>query len=406
MQQILCVLFFVFNIYLTLVVQAQNLPSKSLPKNLIITLNYWQQINGFFGYNEKLPNECKIKSTINQGVFICPAWVKILINKKQLLSWQQQQNKNGFINLYLPEIGILHEKAKIAKIKKVASQVSTNKNQHLVTALYMRYAHILKYKIKNTNTGKIDEITTTPEHKFYETTYNKFMAISKLGPYNTLINFQNHHLKIICTNNRQNNCGTAPLNSLQKVYNMEVEKAHNYFVGNIKALVHNGCYDHYYRCKVCKENHATPNLFPDECKTTPNKKHILNRVYQCELCGSHTLNKKTASTHKILHENRDGKYNCTMCSTTFKQYKTLRLHQVLHRRNGNTIFCGACDKRILLKEMLNGQHSHKLYSQLEYVQKLCFTGARSPINFLTGMDTGKLSDFSTLDIPVLSSYEN
>ena len=38
----------------------------------------------------------------------------------------------------------------------------------------------------------------------------------------------------------------APLNSLQKVYNIEVEKAHNYFVGNTKALVHNGCYEHFY----------------------------------------------------------------------------------------------------------------------------------------------------------------
>ena len=116
----------------------------------------------------------------------------------------------------------MHEKAKIAKIKKVIHKTPTNKNQHLVTAVYMRYANVLKYKIKDIDTGKTEEITATPEHKFYETTYKKFMPISKLGSvlitntaplnslqkYNTITNASNHHLKIICTNNRQNNCGT------------------------------------------------------------------------------------------------------------------------------------------------------------------------------------------------------
>ena len=176
MKQILCVFIFAFNIYLNLTVQAQDLTSKSLPKNLTVTLNYWQQITGFFAYNEKLPNDCNIKSTINSRVLICPAWVKILINKKQLLSWQQQQTKNGFINLYLPKIGIMHEKATITKIKKIIHKTPTDKNQHLVTAVYMRYANVLKYKIKDINTGKTEEITATPEHKFYETTYKKFIA--------------------------------------------------------------------------------------------------------------------------------------------------------------------------------------------------------------------------------------
>ena len=133
------------------------------------------------------------------------------------------------------------KKPQLLKLKMLHHQAPTNKNQHLVTAVYMRYANVLKYKIKDIDTGKTEEITATPEHKFYETTYKKFIPISKLRSSNTITNASNHHLKIICTNNRQNNCGTAPLNSLQKVYNMEVEKAHNYFVGNIKALVHNGC---------------------------------------------------------------------------------------------------------------------------------------------------------------------
>ena len=144
MKQILYTFIFAFNIYLSLLLQAQNLAYKSKSKNLSVTLNYWQQINGFFAYNEKLPEDCKIKNTNNKRIIICPAWVKILINKKQLLHWQQQQKKTGFINLYLPKIGIMHEQVKITKIKKVAHKSPTNKNQHLVTTVYIRYAHVLK----------------------------------------------------------------------------------------------------------------------------------------------------------------------------------------------------------------------------------------------------------------------
>ena len=171
-------IFFTWIVYfdINLFINGNNLSHISVAQYSTVTLNYWQQINVFLAYNEKLPNECKIKNTINKRIIICPAWVKILINQKQLLNWQQEQNKNGFINLYLTKIGIMHEKAKINKITKVTQQVATNKNQHLITAVYMRYAHALRYKIKDINTGTIDEITTTPEHKFYETTYKKFIA--------------------------------------------------------------------------------------------------------------------------------------------------------------------------------------------------------------------------------------
>ena len=81
MKQLIYVIIFGFNLYLSFLLQAQNLPYKSLPKNLEVTLNYWQQITGFFTYNEKLPNDCNIKSTIDKRVLICPAWVKILIKK-------------------------------------------------------------------------------------------------------------------------------------------------------------------------------------------------------------------------------------------------------------------------------------------------------------------------------------
>ena len=114
------------------------------------------------------------------------------------------------------------------------------------------------------------------------------MTISKIGPHNTITNASNHHLKIICTNNRQNNCGTAPLNSLQKVYNMEVEKAHNYFVGNTKALVHNGC-DSYYKCAACDEAHGEKKLFSIKCKKTENEMHRIQQYYRCPKCSESVL---------------------------------------------------------------------------------------------------------------------
>ena len=331
MKQMLCVLVFGINIYLNLLLQAQNLTYKSLPKNLTVTLNYWQQVNGFFVYNEKLPDGCKINSTINKRIIICPAWVKILINQKQLLNWQQEQNTNGFINLYLPKIGIIHEKAKITKIKKTIQQATVNKNQHLVIAVYMRYAHVLKYKIKDTNTGEISEITATPEHRFYETRYNKFVSISKLGSDNTITNTLNHHLKIICVNNRQNNCGTASLNSLQKVYNMEVKKAHNYFVGNIKALVHNGCYDYYYKCLKCNEVHAEKNIFLKNCKISRDKRHYLRAVYQCEFCSYHTKSQEEKIAHASVHKG-NGLYECHLCDGKFEGQSSRTLHENMHLR--------------------------------------------------------------------------
>ena len=357
MKKILCVIIFIFNIYSNLLLQAQNLTYKILPKNLTVTLNYWQQINGFFAYNEKLPDDCNIKSTIDKSIIICPVWIKIIINKKQLLSWQQEQKKNGFINLYLPKIGIMHEKVKITKIKKVIPQKPTNKNQHLVTVVYMRYAHVLIYKIKDVNTGKMSEITVTPEHKFYETTYNKFMAISKLGSVNTITNTLNHHLKIICDNNKQNNCGTAPLNSLQKVYNMEVDKAHNYFVGNIKVLVHNGCYDYYYKCRKCDEAHKEKFLFSHACTIT--KKHIIHKFFQCDMCGMAAIHHSEVERHKIIHTNEGGEYRCCLCGGRSKTKKGLMNHNRMHRSNNNRIFCLECDKFVSLKDTLLDKHRHE-----------------------------------------------
>ena len=409
MKQILCVFIVAFDVYLSLLLQAQNLSYKSLPKNLTVTLNYWQQINDFFTYNEKLPEDCNIKCTINRHVLICPAWVKIIINKKQLLRWQQQQNKNNYINLYLPKIGILHEKAKITKIKKVIQQAPTNKNQQLVTAVYMRYAHVLKYKIKDIDTGKISEITATPEHKFYETTYKKFMAISKLGSANTITNASNHHLKIICTNNRQNNCGTAELNSLQKIYNIEVKKTHNYFAGNMKILVHNGCYDHYYKCKKCDEIHAENYLFFTRCFYTADKKHYLVKIYQCEYCGMSSESSTDVKKHQSIHEsNSSSIYACNLCNGKLRHIAGLRRHQAMHEKLKNTIFCGGCDEFISLTKKLNKAHVHNVEEQSKNITEHPLRiKSRSPIkDFLRIIDTVELPDFSNLDLPDLSSYEN
>ena len=409
MKQILCIFIFAFNIYLTLSLQAQDLTSKNISKNLAVTLSYWQQINGFFAYNETLPSDCKIKSTLNKSIIICPAWVKILINQKQLLNWQQEQNTNSFINLYLPKIGIMHEKAKIAKITKVTQQVATNKNQHLITAVYMRYAHALRYKIKDINTGTIDEITATPEHKFYETTYNKFIAINKLGSSNSITNASNHHFKIICTNNRHHYCGTTPLNSLQKVYNMRVEKAHNYFVDNMKILVHNGCYDEYFKCRLCDESHVERNYFSKECHQTADRKHDFKKLYQCEFCGRAHAQKKIITDHKISHKKEcSNKYLCAVCSGKFKSPAALANHENMHIRNKNTIFCGECDEFISLIEKLDKEHGHNVYGQPKNITGIPLRAkSRSPIrDFLKNIDTAELPDFSNLDLPDLSSYEN
>ena len=394
MKKFFCVIIFIFNIYLNLTVQALNLTHKSLPKNLTVILNYWQQINGYFAYNEKLPKECKIKRAINNRVLTCPAWVKVIINKNQLLSWQQEQKKNGFINLYLPKIGFMHEKAKITKIKKVIHKMPTNKNQYLVTTVYMRYARVLKYKIKDIDTAEISEITATPEHKFYETTYKKFMPISKLGSANTITNASHHNLKIICTNNRQNNCGTAPLNSLQKVYNMEVEKAHNYFVGKIKVLVHNGCYDYFYKCKKCGEIHANQDRFSMRCTISENERHCLRIVYQCEFCGLYTESKTRKGIHLKFHKEKNGEYGCSLCTAIFKDKGSLIHHMQMHEKTQNLIFCGECDKRISLPEKLSGRHSHKFYSQTQYTTESFFRArSRSPIkNFFDDIDFKTIDD--------------
>ena len=389
MKQILYIFIFIFicifNIYLSLVLQAQNLTSKNLSTNRAVTLNYWQQINDFFAFNEKLPSYCKTKSIINKHTIICPAWIKILINKKQLLSWQQEQKQHGFIDLYLPKIGIMHEKVKIAKIKKVTPQALINKNQHLVIAIYMRYAHALKYKIKDTNTGVIVEITATPEHKFYETTYKKFIAISKLGPDNTLLSASNHYLKIICNNNRQNNCGTVALNSLQKTYNIEVKKAHNYFVDNIKILVHNGCYDHYYRCRSCKDIHRKIDMFSDECPVTANKKHNIRIHYQCEFCGMTDRIRKQVTKHKAaVHEKKSTLLVCDVCDANFETPRLLAYHEAMHKKNDNSLFCGDCDRMISLKDKLDDDHMHSLPEQhrSSIEQSFFRERSRSPISGL------------------------
>ena len=375
--------------YIKLSINGNNLSHINFTKNLEVTLNYWQQINGFFAYNEILPDDCKIKNTISKSSIICPVWFKIIINKKRLLSWQQEQKKNGFINLYLPKIGILHEKVKIAKIKKIIQQTPTNKNQQLVTSVYMRYAHVLKYKIKDIDTGEMSEIIVTPEHKLYETTNNKFIAISELGLNNMLINASNHHLKISCPNKRQNNCGETSLNSLQKVYNIEVEKAHNYFVGNIKILVHNGC-NYYYKCLECKEIHAEKNYFPIECKKI-GVRHEFRTVYQCEFCGVTSARKKIINDHETYHKEDplgNYKYSCDLCSVKFIFENGLRSHKRMHAKNGNVIFCRECDTRVSLKEKANSLHEHKL--NVLFQESTKFTSSRD-------RSRSPITDFSRIE---------
>ena len=269
--------------------------------------------------------------------------------------------------MYLPKIGILHEQAKIAKIKNVTQQAPTDKKQHLVTAVYMRYARVLKYKIKDIDTGKTEEITTTPEHKFYETTYKKFMPISKLGSYNTITNASNHHLKIICTNNRQNNCGTVPLNSLQKVYNMQVEKAHNYFVGNMGALVHNGC--DYYKCLTCDQTEINKDDFTSECIKAIDKKHKIIGIYKCKICNL-TLNRNSEmadhiKTHSKIVYRRPKVANkpisCPLCNEKFDNFYLMAEHSASHAEENEKIFCDKCQKDIPLVDKLTRRHKHEQY---------------------------------------------
>ena len=172
-----------------------------------------------------------------------------------------------------------------------------------------------------------------------------------------LTNAQNHHLKIICTNNRQNNCGTAPLNSLQKVYNMQVEKAHNYFVGNMQVLAHNGCYDHYYKCLRCKVIHGETNLFIEKC-SGENNDHDLKKVYQCKFCSIPSRSMQEARNHKTMHVKTYGQYQCKICNIKFVAVEILRQHKQMHFSNNNTIFCNECDEFVSLKDTLSKNHDH------------------------------------------------
>ena len=123
--------------------------------------------------------------------------------------------------------------------KKKSAQLNSG-NSNMVTGIYI-------YDTDNVRTWKfIDRkkqltiIHATPNHPFYVQNLKKFLPLQKITPAMTLTDDRQHIIHLLCPAQKNRQCGLPyHSNRVSTVYNMEVNRQHQYFVSGEHILVHN-----------------------------------------------------------------------------------------------------------------------------------------------------------------------
>ena len=177
----------------------------------------------------------------------CKEQVSLLRPHKVIRQWLEAQHKNHFFLLNIREFNIINRHAFIINThsinqKKINQHTFYNKTEY-VTGLFKRHVFDKQeYKFKSVETGEISFITSTPQHLFYVKNKKKFIPISDVSPDDDLISKNGQRIKIISPSYHKKHHSTSVKNKIFfTVYNLEIDKRHNYFVGDAQILVHNIC---------------------------------------------------------------------------------------------------------------------------------------------------------------------
>ena len=153
--------------------------------------------------------------------------------------------------------------------KKSVQPAGTNSNR--VTGIYI-------HDTDNVRTWKfIDQrkhisiIHATPNHPFYVKNLKKFLPLQKITPAMTLIDDHHHIIHLLCPAQKNGQCGLPyHPDRISTVYNIEVNRQHQYFVSGEHILVHNCNSSPEYRYSLSPENQpikmnkAIPSAEPDQ----------------------------------------------------------------------------------------------------------------------------------------------
>ena len=166
--------------------------------------------------------------------------------------WQRQQSKMGFLYLTMKYFGLENVHGYIKKIQSISLNGFPLYGEDIkagtVTGRFIRHVNdVREYQFKNTKTGQISRLRSTPNHPFYAKNRGGFIPVEEISSEDEMLQKDGQIMKMNCSAFQGSHCGTRSKDSIVPVYNLEVAQKHTYFVGRDFVLVHNSC-DQYDSC--------------------------------------------------------------------------------------------------------------------------------------------------------------
>ena len=181
----------------------------------------------------------------SSGFLLCREYITLLRPASVIKLWQQQQRTKGYLPFSMKEFGIINVHAHITGVNEYTPVIKNNitSDSIHVTGKFIRYTpEVNHYRIKDRKTNIISFINATPNHPFYVINEHKFIPISMILSSDSLVTLSNHQAYLVHQNNNNHSYGiNDKKNTLSRVYNIEIEKKHVYFISKLNILVHNPC---------------------------------------------------------------------------------------------------------------------------------------------------------------------
>ena len=194
----------------------------------------------------KIPECIRVPARQRQktsDVLLCKEHIALLRPASVIKLWQRQQRLKGYIPFSMKEFGIINVHAYITGVKEYTQVMKNNiaPDSTHVTGKFIRYApEVNHYIIKDKQTNMTSAVDATPNHPFYVINKHAFVPISKVLSSDSLVTLSNHeaHLTYPDGSNYLYSINRKK-NKLIRVYNVEAEKKHVYFISKLNILVHN-----------------------------------------------------------------------------------------------------------------------------------------------------------------------
>ena len=244
----------------------------ALNKKTLVFKNTWDKVHLVYydqfpysmgGEDKEIPECTKVpadKQQKNKAFLLCKEHIILLRPASVLHLWGRQQRRKGYISLSMKEFGIINVHAYIASVNKYVPTIKNNitADMNKVTGKFIRYTSTVNpYMIKNNKTHTIAVVNATPNHPFYVINRHKFIPISKVSPVDSLMTLSNQPCSLVHPKDDSLLPGAIrKKNTLIRVYNIEIEKKHVYFVSKMNMLVHNPCENLVKYYKHLKKNHV------------------------------------------------------------------------------------------------------------------------------------------------------